>query len=50
MELSSLVGIFIFFGLLVVLGVAAIIWRIKLKRAEARRWNRSNRSTDSTDK
>ena len=43
-------GVIIFFGLVVVLSVAAIIWRRKLKRAEARRWDRSDQSIDSTDK
>ncbi len=50
MELSSIVGMIVFVGLIVVVSVAAIIWRRKLKRDEASRWNRSDQSIDSTDK
>jgi len=50
MELSRIVGIVILVSLVVVLSVCATIWRRKLKRDEARRWNRTEQSIDSTDK
>ena len=50
MGISSIVGLVILCSIVAALVVGITMLRRKLKRDEARAWNRRNRSIDNTDK